>query len=47
MGLYVENIVHLSLLVISRVVLMRHCQFSRAVIEVYNMVERCVPKYGL
>ena len=46
-GLDEENIVYSSVLVISRAVLIRRYQFFHAVIEVYNMVDRGVPNYGL
>ena len=36
-----------SVIVIYQAVLIRQYQFFCAVIEVYNMVERGVPKYGL
>ena len=46
-GLDEENIVYMSMLVISQAVLIRQYQFYRADIEVSNIVERGVPKYGL
>ena len=42
-----KNLLCLSVLVISRAVLMMRYQFFGAVIEVYNMVERGVLKYEL
>ena len=42
-----DNILYFSVLLVSRAVLMRRYQFLRTVIEVSNVVERDVSKYGL
>ena len=42
-----ESIVYSSMLIVFRAVFIRRYQFFRSMIEVSNIVERGVPKYGL
>ena len=42
-----DNLLYLSVLLVSRAVSMRRYQFLRTFIEVSNMAERDVLKYGL
>ena len=46
-GLYEEKIVYFSVSVVSIEVLIRQYQIFLALIDVSNMTERGVPKYGL
>ena len=46
-GFDAEKIVYLSVPVVSLEVFLRGYQFYLAVIEVSNIIERGVPKYGL
>ena len=46
-GLDAENIVYLSVLVISQAILISWYQYPFAVIKVSNMVESYFPDYGL
>ena len=46
-SLYEENIVYSYVVVVSQAVFMRRYQFFRGIVEVYNMMERGVLKFGL